>query len=723
MAAGDGVVLRAGRAGGYGNLIELRHRNGITTRYGHLRGFARGIRAGARVEQGQTIGYVGSTGLASGPHLHYEFRVNGVAKDSRRVELGNGAPIRDADPRRLPARARPPAGCCCTAGADGAVASAPSHGSRPKPRPGGSRSAPVVDLFPAIDIRHGRVVRLSQGEATRQTVYGDDPVAVAERFVDAGRALDPRGGSRPRVRRRRQPGAGAPHRGRGRRAGARPARRRASDASTLRARGAGPGRDPRRHRHGRGVDPGVRARRARRRGRGRGSPWASTRGTGRSRSAGGPRPPTLTAEALARRVAGEGVAHRRSTPTSRATGCSPAPTSTARAGCRHAGVGVIASGGIAGARRHPGGARGGPRRRDRRAARCTRAGSTWPRRSRPPRRRPSMILRAVVVLALAAAPGRVHLPPARADRAPRLGAARLPRRRLGRARPPAPQRQLSGRGRAARRPLVLLDASLSLAAPGGRWREARDSAARWGEVRRFGDERGSRRHAPDPRPLAARARAHSRPSASDRPVVVVTDGEIEDAARHLRPTCSPRSACGSFPAQPSADLALTRVSGPARVTAGDSIPLELEVEAIGGAPRPTASRSRRCSAGSGVGVRTARASRNGSARGRLAVELRARSVPASTCFACALAGTRTTRSRAPTRGFTSSPWRRRPGVVLLAAPADWDSRFLYRTLREVAQLPVRGFVRARRRALALDGRSLARAAASRCARRRGAPIC
>jgi murein DD-endopeptidase MepM/ murein hydrolase activator NlpD len=97
MAAGDGVVLRAGWAGGYGNLIELRHRNGITTRYGHLRGFARGVRAGARVEQGQTIGYVGSTGLASGPHLHYEFRVNGVARDSRRVDLGNGAPISARD--------------------------------------------------------------------------------------------------------------------------------------------------------------------------------------------------------------------------------------------------------------------------------------------------------------------------------------------------------------------------------------------------------------------------------------------------------------------------------------------------------------------------------------------------------------------------------------------------------------------------------------------------
>jgi murein DD-endopeptidase MepM/ murein hydrolase activator NlpD len=97
MAAGDGVVLRAGWAGGYGNLIELRHRNGISTRYGHLRGFARGIRSGARVSQGQIIGYVGSTGLASGPHLHYEFRVNGVAKDSRRVALGNGAPVPDAE--------------------------------------------------------------------------------------------------------------------------------------------------------------------------------------------------------------------------------------------------------------------------------------------------------------------------------------------------------------------------------------------------------------------------------------------------------------------------------------------------------------------------------------------------------------------------------------------------------------------------------------------------
>lgn len=93
MSAGDGTVLRAGRAGGYGNLVEIRHRNGITTRYGHLRAFARGLSSGGRVSQGQVIGYVGSTGLASGAHLHYEFRVNGIARDSRRVELGGGEPI------------------------------------------------------------------------------------------------------------------------------------------------------------------------------------------------------------------------------------------------------------------------------------------------------------------------------------------------------------------------------------------------------------------------------------------------------------------------------------------------------------------------------------------------------------------------------------------------------------------------------------------------------
>ena len=93
MAAGDGRIERAGWSNGYGNLIEIRHKNGIETRYGHLRGFASGVRSGALVSQGQIIGFVGSTGLATGPHLHYEFRVNGVARDTRSVEVGGGDPI------------------------------------------------------------------------------------------------------------------------------------------------------------------------------------------------------------------------------------------------------------------------------------------------------------------------------------------------------------------------------------------------------------------------------------------------------------------------------------------------------------------------------------------------------------------------------------------------------------------------------------------------------
>ena len=93
-ATADGIVSRVGREDeGYGNLIELRHANGIRTRYGHLSAFARGLHAGERVEQGETIGYVGSTGLSTGPHLHYEFIVNGHATNPQRKDMGAGAPV------------------------------------------------------------------------------------------------------------------------------------------------------------------------------------------------------------------------------------------------------------------------------------------------------------------------------------------------------------------------------------------------------------------------------------------------------------------------------------------------------------------------------------------------------------------------------------------------------------------------------------------------------
>jgi murein DD-endopeptidase MepM/ murein hydrolase activator NlpD len=93
-AVADGTVQFAGRDAGYGNLIELRHSGSVSTRYAHLSGFAAGVHAGARVKQGETIGFVGSSGLSTGPHLHYEYRVAGRAVNPRRqFGVGEGAPI------------------------------------------------------------------------------------------------------------------------------------------------------------------------------------------------------------------------------------------------------------------------------------------------------------------------------------------------------------------------------------------------------------------------------------------------------------------------------------------------------------------------------------------------------------------------------------------------------------------------------------------------------
>lgn len=92
-AVGDGTIARAGNGGGYGNLVEIRHTRGYASRYAHLRGFAPGIRAGVRVKQGDVIGYVGATGLATAPHLHYEFHHNGRPVDPNSVRDITGDPV------------------------------------------------------------------------------------------------------------------------------------------------------------------------------------------------------------------------------------------------------------------------------------------------------------------------------------------------------------------------------------------------------------------------------------------------------------------------------------------------------------------------------------------------------------------------------------------------------------------------------------------------------
>ena len=93
-AISDGVVIFAGVKGGYGNMIDIRHRNGMVSRYGHMRNFATGMHPGSRVAMGSTIGYVGMTGWATGPHLHFEIRVDGVAHDPKlTLQSRGGEPI------------------------------------------------------------------------------------------------------------------------------------------------------------------------------------------------------------------------------------------------------------------------------------------------------------------------------------------------------------------------------------------------------------------------------------------------------------------------------------------------------------------------------------------------------------------------------------------------------------------------------------------------------
>ena len=92
-ATGDGYVEFAGFKGGYGKVVVLRHQNRYTTLYGHLSAFAPNLRAGSRVSQGDIVGYVGATGLASGPHLHYEFRVNEVHQNPLSIALPTAPPL------------------------------------------------------------------------------------------------------------------------------------------------------------------------------------------------------------------------------------------------------------------------------------------------------------------------------------------------------------------------------------------------------------------------------------------------------------------------------------------------------------------------------------------------------------------------------------------------------------------------------------------------------
>jgi len=237
-----------------------------------------------------------------------------------------------------------------------------------------------------------------------------------------------------------------------------------------------------------------------------------------------------------------------------------------------------------------------------------------------------------------------------------------------------------------RRPLVLLDGSLSMAAANGRWAEARDSARAWGEVHLFGDTR------PDVDSLPNLGRSDLAPAlaaalASDRRIIVVSDGEITDPS-DLPGGDADDVTIRLFPRRPAADLALDRVAGPRRVTAGDTIRLAAEVRAFG-APRDSVRVEARLDQRV-LAARTVRLGPNGTAQVPLAFG--SRGLSGEVLIRVGIGGGTDAEPRDDAR-LVLVEVAPTPGVVLVASPADWDSRFLLAALRDVARLPVRGYAR------------------------------
>lgn len=100
-AAGDGVIEKAGRWGSYGNYVRIRHNSKLKTAYAHMHKIKSGIRPGARVEQGQVIGTVGSTGRSTGPHLHYEVLINNKQVNPQGVNVPSGEQLKGHELRKF----------------------------------------------------------------------------------------------------------------------------------------------------------------------------------------------------------------------------------------------------------------------------------------------------------------------------------------------------------------------------------------------------------------------------------------------------------------------------------------------------------------------------------------------------------------------------------------------------------------------------------------------
>jgi murein DD-endopeptidase MepM/ murein hydrolase activator NlpD len=145
-AAGDGRVAFAGQRGGYGNAIVIAHSGEVSTLYGHMSRFAKNLHAGSRIQQGQVIGYVGMTGLATGPHLHYEYLVNGVHKNPQTVRLAGAEPLRADDLRTFKQATAPLLAALTDSGTASAAESGPALVQGMPP------AAPPLAVIPAFAV-------------------------------------------------------------------------------------------------------------------------------------------------------------------------------------------------------------------------------------------------------------------------------------------------------------------------------------------------------------------------------------------------------------------------------------------------------------------------------------------------------------------------------------------------------------------------------------------
>jgi hypothetical protein len=237
----------------------------------------------------------------------------------------------------------------------------------------------------------------------------------------------------------------------------------------------------------------------------------------------------------------------------------------------------------------------------------------------------------------------------------------------------------------ATRPLVLLDASLSMGAAGSQWPAARAAAAALGEVRLIGAVDA------DSLPIGGRSTIASSLAgavAGGRPVWLVTDGEIEDAGE-VGSGLWARTGIRVLARAPRPDLAITRVSGPERIAIGDTLRLEIDVSGFGVADRRQATvevRSGEDRWMSGVIPLSA-----GSGTVTLEKPIGEEIAAGAHLLSVTLRDAADQEPRTDVR-FHALTVLATPGVVLLAGPGDWEGRFLFRTLSEVASLPIRGFL-------------------------------